>query len=322
MSERIKVEAAASYQGMFSVSAKLVTQHEREQAETFAKNSEHQKTFTIGSKPPSDGKAETWVNQAIEEPMPIKYRLKPVSSLFDAPSAGVLRNDVLTIKENMKKALKAYCHSLQKQGSVVSCKGLPDDPKAPVIHNSCRFCAQRCGGYYPVDGGAISQDAAWEGWFQSYPPGCSGTIGHYPVRGRGARFCCEPKDESHLGKGRICQTCGPPYIHYGGKIMSDANWPDWVSVYDDNCGGDARHRPNYHNGFSLCFTEKPLCELCASCGGAFPQETSVLAYDSNWPAFFKHRGSHCKGSFGSWSYSDGVKLCCKRRGPTRFSKTQ
>ena len=124
----------------------------------------------------------------------------------------------------------------------------------------------------------------------------------------------------NTGEGRICQTCGGEYNHFGGKIMSCANWPNWVNAYDNNCAGDARHRINNHGGFSLCFTKKPLCELCASCGGDFPQETSVLGDDVSWPYFFKHRGPYCKGSFRSWSYSDGVKLCCKRRGPKGLNK--
>jgi hypothetical protein len=39
---------------------------------------------SFGSRPPSDGSAISWANSVFDEPLPISYRLLPISDLFTA----------------------------------------------------------------------------------------------------------------------------------------------------------------------------------------------------------------------------------------------
>lgn len=77
------VSAAASYSGMFSLSAEVMYAHQAEAAEAFEKSVSSTQISTIGSKPSQDGDINTWAQQAFLDPMPLTYHLEKISRIFD-----------------------------------------------------------------------------------------------------------------------------------------------------------------------------------------------------------------------------------------------
>lgn len=96
---------------------------------------EETKIYTIGSKIPEDLKAQSWAQKAIDEPMPINYKLLPISDLFLTNNIEIKNNkdniitfNTITFGENLKKALNNYCKDvLLSQGKVRSCDTLRPD---------------------------------------------------------------------------------------------------------------------------------------------------------------------------------------------------
>merc|ERR1719158_2147350 len=129
MSQGIKVEVAASYDAAFSVGGSSLTDVQKQEAETFSSLKENQHTFSTGSKPPSDGDVNTWVSQSVDDPMPLRYEVKRMSNLFNKNGVGQYRDDYMTLKTNIDKALGIYCQTLLEDNKVPTCSALPDDPK-------------------------------------------------------------------------------------------------------------------------------------------------------------------------------------------------
>jgi hypothetical protein len=309
----LDVKEAASASGFgVAVSESFETDSQKQMAAEFSKKCSDQKVYSIGAKPPSDDKAETWAQSTITSPAPISMKLEQLDGLFEQ-SYGLQVSD--QVRANMQTALEGYCEKLKSEGKVESCDAPDPDPPAPSPpSSSCRFCAQSCGGKYQQEGGAIIMDqGGWGDWAQVFPAQCTGSEGHQDTSG-GAHLCCEGEEQTTKPSCRLCKSCGGDFSSDGGRLMKDQNWPDWILAYDDSCNGQPVHHDNPGSGFSLCCSE-PSCSLCASCGGDFPEETSTLSNDQYWPDFFDIRGSGCAGEPSSQGYSDGVSFCCKSLGP-------
>lgn len=61
----------------------------------------------IGGKPPRDGNIKTWQENIIQDPMPIAYKMLPLSDLFKrVPS---LKVDATKAADSFLSALDLYC---------------------------------------------------------------------------------------------------------------------------------------------------------------------------------------------------------------------
>jgi hypothetical protein len=78
---KVDVAASASYAGV-SGKASVSTNQQSADAKTFQNSRENVKIFSLGSTPPTSGNNVEWANQAIAEPMPITYSLRPIDELF------------------------------------------------------------------------------------------------------------------------------------------------------------------------------------------------------------------------------------------------
>lgn len=81
----ISVSAQASYSsGFFSMGGGVGMDKEKEQvAKNFQKNAQST-TIAVGAPPPADGNQNTWASEVKSSPLPVKYKLVPISDvLFD-----------------------------------------------------------------------------------------------------------------------------------------------------------------------------------------------------------------------------------------------
>lgn len=308
----IKVSAAASYSAMVKVGIKEMTDSQKEQASTFDSSKTDWNIISVGSTPPVNGDVVAWAQTCYSNPMPIRYTLNSIESLFDSEFLPNIAN-VAQLKTNIRSALADYCPHLQSLGKLVSCQGPDPDRPLPMIPNSCRLCAGGCGSSFTVDSGAMSMDQHWPNFFMTYDNTCSGALQHNNYN-NGVHLCCQPESDTNEGECKLCSSCGGSYNLNTGSLMCDQNWPNWILAYDNSCYGDLRNRGNPGNGIQMCCKTNDICSLCSSCGGDFPQETGVLSYDQHWPNFFNIKGGACSGGVVHNSYSGGVSLCCKSKG--------
>ena len=81
-SRAISVAVQASYSGLFSFNGGFsMDKRQSEAASQFAQDVETT-TVSVGSPPPPDGNAVLWASSVKENPVPISYKLKPISELF------------------------------------------------------------------------------------------------------------------------------------------------------------------------------------------------------------------------------------------------
>jgi hypothetical protein len=325
----LKLEFAASASAWgISGSAHSMTDEEKQAASSFRQLQSSWSEFVLGTNPPADGKSDSWASLAIEEPMPILYSLKSIEAVLEEESlsqsskAALSSKNITAIAKNIKRALSDYCPYLRDVEKVVSsCNPSPPDPQPPNVKNSCRWCADSCGGSFPVDGGSISNDKDWPNWAFSYAPGCSEPYDHHGTSS-GLKLCCEDEDKDHVGTCRLCESCGGDFAFTGGKMVTDQNWPAWLTAYDNQCDGDMRHRDVIGgNGISVCCQQEPICSFCRSCGGAWPHESGVISYDrGDWQRFFESRGDQCSGDIAhQHDTNQGVKLCCQTTQTSPFT---
>jgi hypothetical protein len=117
-SKGISVEVAASASAFgATVSTSVKTSHQTDTASTFNNEKLSTSTFSVGSKPPTDSRAETWASNSIEEPMPIIYTL----DTMDRAIAKALKSKKDKRVTMMKDALKGYCEYLHGAGKVKNC---------------------------------------------------------------------------------------------------------------------------------------------------------------------------------------------------------
>ena len=323
-SNRLAIEAAASFHVLgFSGSVDTRTDTQKQMADKYRSATTSYQMISVGAKPVANGDAVAWAQQAITQPMPLRYTLVPLSEilvpLYVRGSLEASRMNA--IRANIQIAFNSYCsNSLVPQGLVSDCNMAsayrPEKPKAqpppPPKINSCKWCASNCGGDYPVDGGHTSADKNWPNWSYTFGQGCSGSYGNSGYQ-NGVHLCCQQVDSTRQGQCRVCNSCGGDFPELVGALQVDQRWDKFTSAFDNSCQGNSRTRPKPDGGFKICCQRDPICSLCSSCGGAWPHESGVLAADQNWPKFFSGRGHSCSGGVGKNDANRGMKWCCKTR---------
>merc|ERR1719186_2193174 len=127
----LTIETAASVQAYgVAVGTEFSNSNDKKMSEEFKSSVSSWKSYTIGVKPPTDEKLESWVQETSSAPAPMKLRLGSIVDLFDG-FHGVEVADA--VKKNMKKALDDYCPLLMKRGEVSSCEAPGPDPPKPVV---------------------------------------------------------------------------------------------------------------------------------------------------------------------------------------------
>lgn len=102
------------------------TKSEREQREKFESTRRSYSSSYLGSRPPTDGRWETWAQSAGNSPYPVRYRLAPITSLLtdkffpDMPSS-----ELSTRRSLLAAAYASYC-------SGISGCGTPPPDRVPV----------------------------------------------------------------------------------------------------------------------------------------------------------------------------------------------
>lgn len=122
----IKVEAQASYSGLFSIGGGFSLDNDQsEAASNFAKNVETT-TYTVGSTPPSNGDAMTWAASVDQNPLPMQYALATIDILFTEPFIRHLPSgfDYNVTRQKLENASQLYCQDVKNQGLVHSCETL------------------------------------------------------------------------------------------------------------------------------------------------------------------------------------------------------
>ena len=120
--EKFGVAVQASYSGLSSVGGGFSFDSEQQQAASnFAKKVETT-TVTVGSAPPANGDALTWASVSKENPVPVKYNLRPIADLFTAkffPSPSDI--EYSTIRNRLLQAPLYSCYAKQANGAAVAC---------------------------------------------------------------------------------------------------------------------------------------------------------------------------------------------------------
>ena len=142
--EKFSVEVQAGYSGAFSVGGGFSLDSEQQQAASNFAKSVETTTVTVGSAPPSNGDAMTWASVSKENPVPIKYSLRPIADLFTAKFHTNSDLDLSAIRRKLQNAPQKSCEALKSQGERVSCEDSGNWRTSEVVEIS--------GGYPWIDG--------------------------------------------------------------------------------------------------------------------------------------------------------------------------
>ena len=115
-SQKISVEAQASYSGLFSIGGGFSMDSEQRSAVHNFQKSVETSTITVGAAPPSNGDAMTWASSVQENPVPIKYTLTPIHNLFT--SIFLMLTWMLCVRWSR---MQNYWQALKNEGRVDSC---------------------------------------------------------------------------------------------------------------------------------------------------------------------------------------------------------
>lgn len=320
--EGITVTAAASV-AILGISGGVDTRtsNQKEWANKYNSAITNYQIISVGAKPVAGGDGVSWAQQAITQPMPLRYSLIPLSELLTPLYVRdtLEANNMNALQNNLQTALKSFCNSLKKEGLLSDCNKATDVKPQPKI-NACRWCANSCGAEYPVDGGQFSNDQNWPNWQFSFNTGCTGSYGNMRINS-GVHLCCQETGETRKGQCRVCSSCGGDFPEYVGAGQVDQGWEKFTVAYDNSCQGTPRARGNPGGGLKLCCQADPICSMCSSCGGAWPHETGVLGADTNWPDFWRGRGHGCSGGVARNDVNRGMKWCCKTTGTSMLKKS-
>lgn len=301
------------------------------QSNLFSQDSSTFQIYSIGTMP--NGDLIQWADETNTSPMPIQYSLVPISEIFNSTNFASRVNEsqvnVSTIQNNIQSALAGYCGYLGTQGESTNCSPLTPDAPLPVLTGSCVLCASNCGGMYSQPGGSFDLQLDQPNWFWDFAPECSSSLAQNPYTG-GVQLCCLPEVPNQIsGSCRMCSSCGGQFGYKTGGDMENLNFNDWMAAYGESCTGDIspenpvqtgtyKHKKKHYpltNGFSFCCDQPNVCEMCESCGGAFPYETGVLGVGDTTQAAFSAFGAQCSGGMASYitAPSNGLSLCCQNQ---------
>jgi len=135
-SSQIKAALSASGYGV-SGSASFASSNSNSSSKS--NSSIETKIISIGAPPPADGNTLTWAASAINEPMPISYKLRPFMEIFNNSlfnlkqlNESAANINIIKLRDNLKKAHDNYCSDyLKKNGSLLYCSPseVPQDMK-------------------------------------------------------------------------------------------------------------------------------------------------------------------------------------------------
>lgn len=124
----VNVAIQASYSGIFSAGAGFnMDSSQKNEASDFQK-SVTTKTIAVGATPPANGDAMEWASGVKDNPVPMEYKLKPISNLFTEAYMGNLHINVQQISQHLKNAEYKYCKYLKGLNKLDSC-----DPIQPGL---------------------------------------------------------------------------------------------------------------------------------------------------------------------------------------------
>eukprot|EP00795_Rhopilema_esculentum_P015657 gene15657-6942_t len=109
----IKLAAEASAAGIGSVKTDNQFKTSKKNSETFENSVEKTETVTIGSKPPSDGKQETWIAESVRSPLPIFYQLRSIVDIFSSAYFKDASVDYAKINRELSQFMQGYCDQLK-----------------------------------------------------------------------------------------------------------------------------------------------------------------------------------------------------------------
>eukprot|EP01022_Parablepharisma_sp_SALTPOND_P026667 TRINITY_DN64590_c1_g1_i1.p1 TRINITY_DN64590_c1_g1~~TRINITY_DN64590_c1_g1_i1.p1 ORF type:complete len:583 (+),score=20.08 TRINITY_DN64590_c1_g1_i1:89-1750(+) len=320
LEKNIKVETAASFSA-FGVTGALDTRTEDQKrlAKEFNSVKTEMQLSIVGSKPIKEHGPIEWAQQAIAEPMPMRYSIEKISELFTVRffKGHTINKDLNKLKANMERALMRYCEYLVRRGVMRDCKNPSPDPPFPKVINSCRLCAESCGGAFPVtSGGYANPGAANPALYEEYSRNCALPFGRHRFNG-GAYLCCQNEDNTRTGACKVCASCGDEYSEVAGTVSYSCSNDFYIPIlsYDDRCHGELRVRDR-HARPSVCCKKPAICSMCLSCGGEFPEETAlfhpfkILFISGNLA--FSGKGAQCQGHFSG--NTGTAKLCCRTKG--------
>jgi len=315
ISRGVDIKASAGYSGLATIKVSGGVDKESKNTELFKSKIQKTEIHCIGSDPPKDGDANSWANQVVREPMPVKYVLMPIYELIDMENLYLTEADsrVKKVQDNVRKALDQYCTNLKKQDPSLTCNSPPiEKQQAMKFKNNCALCARKCGGDYSVESGIMALNMKGNsGSFQTYGPYCDGGYGSNNVDKDGAKLCCMPETPQKYGSCKFCSTCGGDFDKESGKIAMGLDIDGWTGAAGDKCLENIRGRARSKDGFNLCCTQHDICSLCTKCGGSFPHETGVLGIKEANIFKYTSKGDFCSGAFKQGRpYTDGIRLCC------------
>ncbi|XP_022796663.1 uncharacterized protein LOC111335083 isoform X2 [Stylophora pistillata] len=121
-SQKISVEAQASYSGVDSIGGGFSMDSEQRSAVSNFQKSVETSTITVGAAPPSNGDAMTWASSVQENPVPIRFTLRAIHNLFTERYSKHLPDVNLDVmREMIINSSKNYCQALKLAGRVDSC---------------------------------------------------------------------------------------------------------------------------------------------------------------------------------------------------------
>jgi len=314
----IEASASASFLSLFSAKISGGVKKESSKSVEFDKKVQTHKESYIGSKPKGD--FLEWANQAIQDPMPIKYKLAPLYSLelYVLGNGNFLQEEGVKVERvfaNLKRATAEYCKEhLKNMYPGQSCEASVSQEKLPTYGGQCALCAKSCGDDYSIESGTLAAGKDSKN-FQTLPQGCFGPIGPQSLSSEGAKLCCMPQSkEKPTESCRLCESCGGDFSSSRGLVAKGLKTDDWVRSYDKECAGNLRLRDWSKSGFEICCMKSSPCVLCTSCGGDY-YETGVFGIREDNKKKYKTMGEKCQGPLkGGQDYKDGLKLCCAKNG--------
>ena len=120
--ESIGVAVQASYSGLISVGGGFSFDSDQQEAASKFSKSVETSTVTVGSAPPTNGDALTWASVSKENPVPIRYSLKPIADLFtDKFFDSDSDINYSLVHTRLQNAPKKSCELLQSKGVALSC---------------------------------------------------------------------------------------------------------------------------------------------------------------------------------------------------------
>eukprot|EP00112_Aurelia_sp_Birch-Aquarium-sp1_P022331 Seg626.10 transcript_id=Seg626.10/GoldUCD/mRNA.D3Y31 product="Vitelline membrane outer layer protein 1" protein_id=Seg626.10/GoldUCD/D3Y31 len=142
----VDVTASASLIGTVDAEISVSVKKTKEDIAKFSKSVEETTIVTFGSKPPKDGKPETWMASAFKNPYPVHYKLRSILDVFkpqyfiDTPEVKYKE-----IKKGLENFLKGYCKQYTE--------------RHPNLKNvECEGPQKGCGGGSICSANAICED--------------------------------------------------------------------------------------------------------------------------------------------------------------------